>query len=206
LYRRSYSPPASRIDPIGPDDGGNKIESFDVIEDTTSLVSEFLKAVEVGVAQHPAGPNFSMLHIRDTDSNGHAYGWGSAQYMQALALADTQISNVLDTITSSAALQDTVVIVTTDHGGLDTGHFDTTQLDIVAIPFFVWGNAVPKGADLYAVSEGRTDPGQTIPMDAIAGQPIRNGDAANFALDLMGLPPIEGSLHRGMRLRPENAK
>jgi len=203
LFRRSYAAPASRVDLLGPDDGRNKIDSFDVLEDTSALVSEFMEAVETGVGAHPDGPNFTMLHIRDTDSAGHAYGWGTDPYIQALELADYLIGGVLDAIATSEPLRNTVVIVTTDHGGIDLGHYNTALHEVVDIPFFVWGKGIPRGRDLYSVSQGRKDPKDEIPMDAIANQPIRNGDAGNLALSLMGLPAIEGSLHQGLSLEVE---
>lgn len=201
LMQRSYAALASRPDLIEPDDGADKIDDFLVLDDSSSLVSEFLRRVELGVAAHPWGPNVAMLHLRDTDSEGHAYGWGSEEYSSALRLADSLVGRVVEALRVKPGLSRTWLIVTTDHGGVDNGHFDTAALDVVQIPFYVWGPGVAAGADLYELTSGtRVDPGEAIPMDGTGSQPIRNGDVANLALWLLGLPPIDGSLHRGMKL------
>lgn len=200
--RRSYSSPVSRVDLIGEDDGRDKIDDFDIIEDATSLTAQFMSDFTRGVERRPAGPNFALLHFRDTDSVGHAYGWGSAQYLEALRLVDRLLGGLLDAMKVHPELAKAVVILTTDHGGIDTGHFDPGLLEVVQIPFYVWGPGIPGGVDLYELSGGtRTDPGATIPMDESGPRPIRNGDAGNLALDLMGLPQVTGSWHTGLKLQ-----
>ncbi len=62
------------------------------------------------------------------------------------------------------------------------------------IPLFAWGEGVDAGADLYDLNASRVDPGTGRPDDDVPGQPLRNGDVANLALDLLGLPPVPGSL------------
>jgi predicted AlkP superfamily pyrophosphatase or phosphodiesterase len=200
LYR-SYVGEASRPDSIGDDDGRNKIDDFTINEVTSTLVDEFLSALSRGVSRHPNGPNFAMLHLRDTDSNGHTHGWGSEQYRSALQDLDAALGRILQTLRERTLLARTYLLVTTDHGGVASGHYDTSVLDVVQIPFYVWGPGIEGGADLYELSDGtRIDPGRSIPMDTMGSQPVRNGDAANLALALLGVDQIKGSLHRGMRL------
>jgi hypothetical protein len=204
FLRRSYSGMASRLDVIGGvDNGRNKVDGFDIIEDSASLVVSFLSSLEDGVGKNDEGPNFAFLHLRDPDSMGHTYGWGSDNYLAAVEYCDILIGGVLDTVRSTPELAGSTLIVTTDHGGIDTGHYDTTLLEVARIPFYVWGGGISAGADLYQLSDGtRVDPLESIPMDNLPGQPIRNGDAANLALSLMGLPAISGALHAGFHLAP----
>jgi Type I phosphodiesterase / nucleotide pyrophosphatase len=198
VVRRSYEPPFGAQDSIGANDGEDKLDDYELIVDTAALVTEFLVDLSAGVAQKPLGPNFAMLHIRDTDSYGHSYGWGSPEYLWAVISADQWIGEVLDFVQVEPELNDAVVIVTTDHGGVGTGHYDPQQPETGVIPFYVWGRGVPAG-DLYELVQGaRVNPENTFPFDEVGPQPIRNGDVANLALHLLGNAPIAGTLFRGI--------
>ena len=85
----------------------------------------------------------------------------------------------------------TAIILTADHGNQDN---PPTGADRYSVPFFVWGPGVPAGADLYALNAGRRQVASSYPMTTYAGmQPIRNAEANNLALQLLGLGPIPGS-------------
>ena len=50
------------------------------------------------------------------------------------------------------------------------------------------------GADLYDLNAGLRQVASSYPMTTYGGmQPIRNAEASNLALDLLGLSPIPGS-------------
>lgn len=201
VFERSYAAPHARKDTIGEDDGDKKIDDFSVVFDASLLVPQMLTAIDAGIAAKPETASFTMFHFRDTDALGHASGWDSPEYVGALERVDGLIGNILDHIASSTVFPNMIVLVTTDHAGLGLTHDDIADERIFRIPFFVWGKGVPAGVDLYEASLGtRVDPGTAAPVDGTDSQPIRNGDAANLALWLLGLEPIEGSLHRGMQL------
>jgi hypothetical protein len=57
--------------------------------------------------------------------------------------------------------------------------------------------------DLYAWSGGtRADPGALAPKENVCPPPVRNGDAGNLALYLLGLEPMQGSMHQGLTIVP----
>lgn len=201
VFDRSYAPPHAQPDTVGEDDGADKIENFSVVFDASLLVPELLTALDAGIGAKPDVASFAMFHFRDTDALGHASGWDSPEYVGALQRVDGLIGDILDHIVASPLFPDMLVIVTTDHSGLDKSHDDIADERIYRIPFFLWGGSVPAGVELYEASLGtRVDPGTMAPPDGVGPQPIRNGDVANFALWLLGMEPIAGSFHVGMQV------
>lgn len=135
-----------------------------------------------------------FLHLAGPDSAGHANGWGSAPYLDAVAQADADIDRVVSAIVDDPDLaKEVVVIVTADHGGLPgtTTHSDRTLVTNFRIPFLVWGPGITPG-DLYALNPDYADPGVQQP-GYDGPQPVRNGDVANLVTDLLGLDPVPGS-------------
>jgi len=108
---------------------------------------------------------------------------------------DTQIGKILLKVTTSPTLKGrTAIILTADHGGHDKGHGDTKNPLDYTIPFYVWGPGVTPGGDLYAMNPtSRTAPGPNDNPPYTGKQPVRNGDCANLALQLLGLGPVPGS-------------
>jgi predicted AlkP superfamily pyrophosphatase or phosphodiesterase len=143
------------------------------------------------------GPGFTFFHIRLPDSAGHAYGWSSVEYLTAVSEANAILQELTDGIRSDGALNgSTAIIVTADHGGPEFGlvHEDYLNVDNYVVPFIVWGPGVQPGADLYQLNASlRANPGNSrVDNDGI--QPIRTHEVANLALDLLGLPPVPGSV------------
>ena len=90
-----------------------------------------------------------------------------------------------------AMIGTTAIILTADHGNQDN---PPTGADRYAVPFYVWGPGVKAGADLYALNAGTRQVAASYPMTTYAGmQPVRNAEANNLALQLLGLGPIPGS-------------
>jgi len=143
-------------------------------------------------------PQFIFLHLGGPDFAGHYRGWDptvGTPYSNQVKRMDKFLGKILKAIREDTRLRDTTaVIVTSDHGGYKNNHLDSSDPRDYTIPFFVWGEGIARGQDLYAINpESRKDPvKERIPYDA-SGQPIRNGDAANLILSLFGLPPVPDS-------------
>ncbi len=137
------------------------------------------------------GRDFTFVHFASADLAGHAEGFMSPAYLEAVEQVDALVGKLIQAIESHPTLSGTVVILTADHGGRGRNHVDPTKYVSYRIPFAVWGPGVRHG-DLYAMNPAYADPGRR--RVAYTGrQPIRDGDLANLALDLLGLGPVPGS-------------
>jgi hypothetical protein len=65
-------------------------------------------------------------------------------------------------------------------------------LEHYRVPFLTWGAGVA-AADLYDLNPDYRAPRRRRPGYAAERQPVRNGDVANLALDLLGLRAVPGS-------------
>jgi hypothetical protein len=191
LFNQSYDATNGAPDLTGADDGQDKIDVYVQTADTALLVTDFLTTL--GVSPF----NYTLLHLRDPDSAGHASDWMSAEYLNSVRNIDTLLGDILNVIENDPALDgNTVIILTSDHGGTEGtfGHSDQTLPTNYTIPFYVWGGAIAGGAELYDVNScNRLDPGTEQVAYTGELQPVRNGDAANLTLDLLGLGPVSGS-------------
>lgn len=180
---RSWDASHGARDQVGRDDGRGKLGLARVAGSST-LERNLIRQL----ADRPA--RLSFLHVAAPDLAGHAHGFMSPRYLEAVVAADAEVGRVLDVIRTDAGLRRrTTVILTADHGGRGPNHGDPTRIDNYRIPFVVWGRGVARGADLYAVNPGRRDPGTRRPGYA-GPQPIRNLDAANLALSLLRLSAL----------------
>lgn len=170
---------------------------------THSLVTNYksAEALQRFLADSAAhAQTYTFLHVVEPDMAGHGHGWMSPEYLQSVQTVDGYLGQLFTLIAATPELKNTTAIMlTADHAGGDgtgtsSNHGDARQVRNCTIPFYVWGPGVKAGADLYQLNRGRRAvPGdKPVPYTA-APQPIRNGEAGNLALKLLGLGPIPGS-------------
>jgi predicted AlkP superfamily pyrophosphatase or phosphodiesterase len=71
---------------------------------------------------HEHTPQVMFVHLPDVDGAGHKFGWGSNEQIKAIENADAQIRRVLDALDKEHLRDQTLIIVTADHGGAGLGH------------------------------------------------------------------------------------
>jgi hypothetical protein len=200
LFARSWNADSGAADAIGDDNGRNKFDfvfnstpSGSSYGPTAPVVDQFLQYIQSGTLW-----GYTFLHFDDGDATGHASGWGSSNYRQAITNTDYQIGRVLDAIQSNPVYSNTtILIVTADHGGGDptTSHTVASSYVNYRVPLFVFGPGIPAGVDLYSLMANRADPGTNrySYSDSSVLQPLRTGDTGNLGLHFLGLPSIPGS-------------
>jgi hypothetical protein len=195
IFSNSYSAKYGAPDRVGEDNGRNKLDRVVIIENNTELL------VATAEADFAAGVcDFAFLHVAELDYIGHSYSWGGETWNAELDRVDAWLGRLMNQTTAGdAGSVSWGLVVTADHGGVGTDHSDTTEPFNYRIPFFVVGPGVPPNRDLYEVVGGRRkDPGSAQLRYSAPDQPVRNADAPNVALRMLGLPNVPGSFMRNL--------
>jgi predicted AlkP superfamily pyrophosphatase or phosphodiesterase len=116
-------------------------------------------------------PRLMFLHFSDPDSAGHKSGWGSPEQKEAFKVTDQALGQFMRALKGSTMAEDSVVIISADHGGHDKTHGDNIPDDML-IPWVAWGKGVKAGQVISA--------------------PVTTYDTAATALWLLGVPVAEG--------------
>jgi hypothetical protein len=164
------------------------IDTDVIVEDNKALAASFIGDLTNQTR------SFRFLHLSAPDVTGHARGFMSPAYLRAVTATDRLLGKVMQAISSSPTLAGhTAIILTSDHGGRGANHRAPNRPANYTIPFMVWGPEVAGGANLYAINPTYTNPRRA--RTTYADAPIRNGDVANLALDLLELPAVPDSEH-----------
>jgi len=91
-------------------------------------------------------PDFGLMfvHFATPDAMGHAYGWMTPQYLSVVRRADEAIATLLKDLDDHGLRQETLIIITADHGGHDQAH-GSRMLEDMTIPWIVSGPGVRPG-------------------------------------------------------------
>jgi predicted AlkP superfamily pyrophosphatase or phosphodiesterase len=196
IFHRSWNNGNGARDRFPPDNGRDKIDTFVTDEDMATVTSAFVD----DMAQR--NYTYAFLHLKEPDATGHAANWDltpGSLYLEGVKAVDASLGMIFKLVDENPELAGrTAIILTTDHSGelWTTFHVLLPPIFVGSgiIPFYVWGPGVTAGADLYGLNPAtRANPDGEIPPASASRQPIRNGDAANLSLDLLGLFPVPGS-------------
>ena len=81
------------------------------------------------------------------DHVGHQIGHDTPEYYDKLAQLDVYIGRLLEALKTAGIADDTIVIVTSDHGGKDKGHGGKTLLEMEH-PFIIYGPGIRSGVEI----------------------------------------------------------
>ncbi len=191
----SYDSVNGAPDQLEPDNGRDKIDVEHIGRDGDFVAAQVAADLATG-----APPQYTFVHFSAMDTAGHVHGWGSLAWFDALEMLDALVGRIIAAVETNAAsvAEGTVVLLTADHGGGDSGwggfqHHDSTRPLNYTIPLLVWGPGFPAASDLHSRFVNRIDPGTNQVDYNAPWQPLRNGDSGNLALQCLRLPPIPGS-------------
>ncbi|KAA6341190.1 2 3-bisphosphoglycerate-independent phosphoglycerate mutase [termite gut metagenome] len=91
-----------------------------------------------------AKPNLVSIIYDEPDGVGHRDGHDTPAYYAMLKVQDERIGKIVEAVKEAGIYDETVFIITSDHGGVHNGHGGKTMLEMET-PFIISGKGVKKG-------------------------------------------------------------
>ncbi len=92
-------------------------------------------------------PRLTFVHLDHVDHAGHTYGHGSDEFYASVSEADRLIGELMEGLEDANMADQTLIIISADHGGLGKGHGGASMQEI-EIPWLVHGPGVVAGKKL----------------------------------------------------------
>jgi predicted AlkP superfamily pyrophosphatase or phosphodiesterase len=93
------------------------------------------------VADFPQDFGLLFVHFPLVDGMGHVYGWMSPQQLSVAFRADQALGKILAELDARGLRDETLIIITSDHGGHDTTHGSSRPEDMT-IPWIASGPGI----------------------------------------------------------------
>jgi predicted AlkP superfamily pyrophosphatase or phosphodiesterase len=107
---------------------------------TARAAAEYFKAMR---------PTFMFVHLDNVDHAGHDNGWFSEPYEHEVRDADTLLGEIVAAIAEAGATDETIVLLTADHGGKKTRHGGNSMAEL-EIPWIIAGPGIKQGFAIKA--------------------------------------------------------
>lgn len=92
-------------------------------------------------------PTFLFAYFHNVDVTGHKIGHDTPEYYAAVEGVDQQIGEILQAIKDAGMEDNTVVMVTADHGGVGKGHGKISMAEM-QIPWIIAGPGIRKNNEI----------------------------------------------------------
>ena len=95
-------------------------------------------------------PFFTFIHVSEPDGVGHNIGHRTPAYYDTLQKVDVRIGKIVQAVKDAGIENETIIIVTADHGGINKGH-GGKSIDEVQVPWVINGPGIKKGHEIKDV-------------------------------------------------------
>lgn len=117
-----------------------------VTEPTSTDIFEYINDRDLVIAEKlienfPADFGLMFIHFPTADGMGHVYGWLSDEQLSVLFRADQALGNLLAELDARGLREETLIIVTADHGGHGILHGSSLPEDMT-IPWVAVGAGI----------------------------------------------------------------
>lgn len=110
---------------------------------STEAGSDAMKDATITYIQEK-NPSIAVIVWSNPDGIGHTTGWYSDAYMKELSHIDSIIEGIVNACIASGIIDNTLFVVTSDHGGHDKTHGQAVMSDLET-PFIMFGKGVKPG-------------------------------------------------------------
>ncbi len=91
-------------------------------------------------------PTLAAFIYDSPDDVGHADGHDTPGYYAKLKELDDQIGEIINAMKETGMYDNSIIIVTSDHGGIDKGHGGITMMEMET-PFIIAGKGIQQGGE-----------------------------------------------------------
>ena len=116
----------------------------DIIQHGDGPINTTEKAIDYFKSKRP---NFTFIHLDHVDHAGHTYGHGSTEYYLSVQEADRLVGEIVRGLEEAEILNQSILLVSADHGGVGTKHGNATTAEI-EIPWIIAGPGIVSGRKL----------------------------------------------------------
>lgn len=110
-------------------------------EDIAAASVEHIKSVK---------PDFMAIIYDDPDHVGHSKGHDTAEYCARMEELDICLAEIIAAIKEAGIYDDSIIIVTSDHGGIGYGHGGQSMMEMET-PFIIAGKNIKQGGEFSEV-------------------------------------------------------
>jgi arylsulfatase A-like enzyme len=116
----------------------SSLNDFTYVNDRDLVITERL------ISEFPEDFGVLFLHFPTPDGMGHEYGWLSPEQLSVIFRADEAIGKLLAELDRRNLRNETLIIITADHGGHDKSHGSSMPEDMT-IPWIASGPGIQPG-------------------------------------------------------------
>jgi predicted AlkP superfamily pyrophosphatase or phosphodiesterase len=144
------------------------IPHFATTREAVEAVGEYIKTTK---------PTLTLIALDEPDHVGHSSGHGSKAYYAALRWLDQLVGIIEEAVKAAGIYEDTVFVLTSDHGGMFFGHGNNTLRDR-QIPLILFGSGIKQGhvisrkTNIYDIAPTIAAIFQLVPPPAWKGRSI----------------------------------
>lgn len=109
--------------------------------------SDSLSAAEAVRYIRNKKPAFLFAYFHEVDQTGHKQGHDTPAYYQAVKRTDERIGQILQAIREAGMEENTIVMLSADHGGIGDGHGGITMAEM-QIPWIIAGPGIKQDHEI----------------------------------------------------------